>query len=105
LSSRRRQTSCSGDWSSDVCSSDLLPQGVEAVRVGVRRHPLVRWMNLDEPSAELNEAVHVARRVLREAGVHAAVREQSRWIGLGRSEERRVGEEGGGGWRVMGSVE
>src|SRR5207253_3872035 len=60
-----------------------LPQGVEAVRVRVRRHPLVRWMNLDEPSAELDEAVHVARRVLREAGVHAAVREQSRWIGLG----------------------
>src|SRR5881409_2365650 len=60
-----------------------LPQGVEAVRVRVRRHPLVRWMNLDEPSAELGEAVHVARRVLREARMHAAVRQQSRWIGLG----------------------
>src|SRR2546429_9494682 len=28
FSSRRRHTRCSRDWSSDVCSSDLIPQGI-----------------------------------------------------------------------------
>src|SRR2546429_1948559 len=31
FSSRRRHTRCSRDWSSDVCSSDLLPNGADAV--------------------------------------------------------------------------
>src|SRR5882724_13620487 len=29
FSSRRRHTRCLSDWSSDVCSSDLLPHGVD----------------------------------------------------------------------------
>src|SRR6201994_450019 len=32
FSSRRRHTSCSRDWSSDVCSSDLIPDLAGAVR-------------------------------------------------------------------------
>src|SRR2546429_3755553 len=32
FSSRRRHTRCSRDWSSDVCSSDLLLVGIQAVR-------------------------------------------------------------------------
>src|SRR2546429_5051070 len=30
FSSRRRHTRCSRDWSSDVCSSDLIPEGEKA---------------------------------------------------------------------------
>src|SRR5205807_4346800 len=41
FSSRRRHTRLQGDWSSDVCSSDLLPDsagvGVAAVPSGVRK--------------------------------------------------------------------
>src|SRR2546422_7148170 len=37
FSSRRRHTRCSRDWSSDVCSSDLL-----ALAVGVGAYPVVR---------------------------------------------------------------
>src|SRR3989449_847209 len=32
FSSRRRHTRCSRDWSSDVCSSDLVPLAVEALQ-------------------------------------------------------------------------
>jgi len=42
----------------------------------------MRRMHLDEPGAQLGQAVNVARRVLREAGVHAAVRHESFRIGL-----------------------
>src|SRR2546422_7789030 len=40
FSSRRRHTRCSRDWSSDVCSSDLVraPQLVGPLREGLR-HP------------------------------------------------------------------
>src|SRR2546422_5801760 len=52
FSSRRRHTRCSRDWSSDVCSSDLIPelaeekvlgalgQGVEGVQTGREGQPL-----------------------------------------------------------------
>src|SRR2546422_8269905 len=33
FSSRRRHTRCSRDWSSDVCSSDLLEEGADMVMV------------------------------------------------------------------------
>src|SRR6266436_9019338 len=33
-SSRRRHTRCSRDWSSDVCSSDLKPEGGSVLEVG-----------------------------------------------------------------------
>src|SRR5258705_3166000 len=34
FSSRRRHTRCLSDWSSDVCSSDLIREGAEAIRAG-----------------------------------------------------------------------
>src|SRR2546422_6308382 len=77
FSSRRRHTRCSRDWSSDVCSSDLLlpfeakfyaQHGVRAAFVG---HPLA-----DQIPLEVDR--EAARRAL---GVEA------------RSEERRVGKE------------
>src|SRR5437879_12310071 len=33
FSGRRRHTMCIGDWSSDVCSSDLIAQGAEQQRL------------------------------------------------------------------------
>src|SRR5256885_11005656 len=38
FSSRRRHTRLQGDWSSDVCSSDLLRAHTEIVRVRVTVH-------------------------------------------------------------------
>src|SRR5256885_9826949 len=40
FSSRRRHTRLQGDWSSDVCSSDLNP--------GMRMHPIIRTRVLHE---------------------------------------------------------
>jgi len=37
----------------------------------------MRRMNLEEPDAQVDESIDVATRVLREAGVHAAVRQQA----------------------------
>src|SRR5690554_8212163 len=38
FSSRRRHTSCGRDWSSDVCSSDLLLAGPPQDQVGLGEH-------------------------------------------------------------------
>src|SRR5437763_16580833 len=74
FSSRRRHTSYIGDWSSDVCSSDLLrPPGVHVDQPG----------QLGQPG---DLALHV--RDVADVG-HADERDQ-------RSEERRVGKE----WRA-----
>src|SRR5437867_9571788 len=48
FSSRRRHTRSYGDWSSDVCSSDLEGCGHATVQVGLKRSTLV--------SEELNQA-------------------------------------------------
>src|SRR5256885_17044070 len=69
FSSRRRHTRLQGDWSSDVCSSDLVPEALGIADVAQQR--LVRGL---APTAG-----------------------GSRWRGSGRhgarSEERRVGKE------------
>src|SRR5205809_6686325 len=76
FSSRRRHTRCSRDWSSDVCSSDLVSryrgQAVRpvAISVGLRPGQLGR---------------RNARRVNSDEGVSSTQ--------LRRSEERRVGKE------------
>src|SRR5437762_12993742 len=63
FSSRRRHTRYIGDWSSDVCSSDLPPMDAPSVISAVAPHATVCRLDRD----------HRARD--------------------GRSEERRVGEE------------
>src|SRR5256884_6793471 len=45
FSSRRRHTRCSRDWSSDVCSSDLIPALLSF------RWPLAMWNYFFAPSA------------------------------------------------------
>src|SRR4051794_41973582 len=68
FSSRRRHTRWTGDWSSDVCSSDLLTPR----RVGELEHSLCAIHQTDTQSRQrLVDRLYVA---------------------LGRSEERRVGK-------------
>src|SRR5690349_25105323 len=73
FSSRRRHTRSLRDWSSDVCSSDLL-QLFEGH--GAWSHPQPRTMSLEELEGRLGDLdTSMLRR-------------------LTRSEERRVGKEG-----------
>src|SRR3989440_2961455 len=85
FSSRRRHTRSDRDWSSDVCSSDLLPD-----TVGVRelRQNLSVYLRRVRAGATLKVTEH--RRtvaVLAPAGSGTAMER------LIRSEERRVGKE------------
>src|SRR5688500_19548735 len=78
FSSRRRHTSLQGDWSSDVCSSDLGRTIGRPGRVEGRPQQVVRLHAI----AGATEPRH---RV--DAGVEQRAEER------GRSEERRVGKE------------
>src|SRR5690606_40112273 len=69
FSSRRRHTRFSRDWSSDVCSSDLMPQTVEAIN--------------HAQAADVPIVVAV-NKIDKEGADPAKIR---------RSEERRVGKE------------
>src|SRR5690606_40239800 len=92
FSSRRRHTRFSRDWSSDVCSSDLVFEDDDALSVfrhlrrrlrGRHNHELRRWVEL-----------HAARTELALLDVHADG--AARFIEIvkpERSEERRVGNE------------
>src|SRR5207248_4648849 len=77
FSSRRRHTSSYGDWSSDVCSSDLSRRSAAQVGGVVDRL----------------EARCIGCPVMTEIGVLRAGRDYEVVIG-DRSEERRVGKEG-----------
>src|SRR5256885_5291513 len=84
FSSRRRHTRLQGDWSSDVCSSDLVGGRQMAGRPSHRqRRPCLRHGDGSAAAASGG------------AGADGAVRHRPvRLIaGRGRSEERRVGEE------------
>src|SRR5205807_3708715 len=85
FSSRRRHTRLQGDWSSDVCSSDLRDELIEidrnALAIAVRSEVPHHHARSDDLALD----VHVPR-------LHAS-RKEAR-IGE-RSEERRVGKE----WR------
>src|SRR5205809_7565393 len=74
FSSRRRHTRCSRDWSSDVCSSDLLGRSVE------------------QPFARYGEERLLYRPPERARPAHMTQAEAAQ-RGI-RSEERRVGKEG-----------
>src|SRR5256885_5823638 len=84
FSSRRRHTRLQGDWSSDVCSSDLgleddlVSEGL-LFRAGLRNSPL--QLGYDGP-VEFDDAVGFWRSQLGSGGQ-----------GRERSEERRVGKE------------
>ena len=67
FTSRRRHTRSDRDWSSDVCSSDLLPQGLDKGPVDPLRDPVVADNGVDDGAEPRRPLV--------------------------RSEERRVGKE------------
>src|SRR5206468_6472665 len=81
FSSRRRHTRSDRDWSSDVCSSDLVPVQPRAVRPDLRGARIIVEVNpatrlsISEMTADVEEEIDVVHR-------------------LARSEERRVGKEG-----------
>src|SRR5207248_6792918 len=93
FSSRRRHTRSYGDWSSDVCSSDLVT-GLRATAPFSTR----AWLIADRTSASRpSRSIRIRSRVaIPGAGSrYGAVRPRNR------SEERRVGKEGrSGGVRV-----
>src|SRR5690606_40256539 len=92
FSSRRRHTRFSRDWSSDVCSSDLLAEmggvlvTVETGLVGghFEQHP-ARRAEIDRP-----EIIAVDHRRHLITGIHQRLAHLKL---LFRSEERRVGKE------------
>src|SRR5207248_8971355 len=90
FSSRRRHTRSYGDWSSDVCSSDLEPDVLHIVRVravalaAATGNAVVVLASADSRSAAVAGRVGLRRN--KPAGVDV------RGV-AGRSEERRVGKE------------
>src|SRR5256885_5065556 len=86
FSSRRRHTRLQGDWSSDVCSSDLR----ERTNAGFAdcRAALV------EAAGDIEKAISILRKKGQAAAAKKASREASEGlVGSYRSEERRVGKE------------
>src|SRR5688500_19462588 len=85
FSSRRRHTSLQGDWSSDVCSSDLDP---DVIMLGEIR---------DRPSMEtVLKAADTGHMVMSTLHTTVATQTINRIISFfppHRSEERRVGKE------------
>src|SRR2546429_6952336 len=84
FSSRRRHTRCSRDWSSDVCSSDLLP---EFEREWLKTHAAGQW-NSYIGSVRAGRIWNLTPLRKRDAGDGGALATPTT-----RSEERRVGKE------------
>src|SRR5690606_39937462 len=96
FSSRRRHTRFSRDWSSDVCSSDLL----EEAQAWVDR--FVRWYNEEHRHSALNWVTPMARhtgedrellRRREETYRRARRRNPHRWSEVGRASCRERGRE------------
>src|SRR5256884_1648850 len=84
FSSRRRHTRCSRDWSSDVCSSDLVPGHV------VETAPLGRPAPKPDVQRKIKPAFEFSKAILLEEN---HMKTGSRTLSGARSEERRVGKE------------
>src|SRR5205814_3518651 len=99
-------TSCLSDWSSDVCSSDLVSRGkltgsrTEGRHLRFRRLDLIDFLRAFQ--YPVPEALRASRpRVValdRDVGALAALK-RALAKRFDRSEERRVGKEGGSRWR------
>src|SRR5205807_5893116 len=85
FSSRRRHTRLQGDWSSDVCSSDLMQKGAAPVLVALgAAEPIDQAVSRWRRSLGGDEAARTAAGRLRRLV----------WLPIEkRSEERRVGKE------------
>src|SRR5690606_40083785 len=87
FSSRRRHTSFSRDWSSDVCSSDL---GRSRKLAASRRTLFRSWFRRETSGVRISASRVATRRPL--------TRSNSLKPSCARSEERRVGKECRSGW-------
>src|SRR5690606_39600523 len=96
FASRRRHTRFSRDWSSDVCSSDLLWRSPD--EWGDLGSVLDEW--IEEVSEALAEAVTAAISVI---DVQTVVLDGAfpRDVRTRRSEERRVGKGSRAGWNLL----
>src|SRR5206468_6564465 len=102
FSSRRRHTRSDRDWSSDVCSSDLVP-GEQALPVAPLALPRAS-MSAAEAVATPSLALFIDRA--RGARGDFAMTEDNRGALIAlRSEERRVGKECRSRWVLYGSME
>src|SRR5256885_4281327 len=84
FSSRRRHTRLQGDWSSDVCSSDLVDTGHVGMEVSNAVTQANHRERVSHQAVTIKSAQHFA------AGMRGHNKHGSR---LDRSEERRVGKE------------
>src|SRR5690606_41157503 len=96
---RRRHTSFSRDWSSDVCSSDL---GGDGFRHVTSLFDAAICNGHDAMFVRHGGALHDGRQLRDAYAGHDARRADGPWSdpdldSIGRSEERRVGEAGKGG--------
>src|SRR5690606_41028906 len=89
FSSRRRHTSFSRDWSSDVCSSDLLAPGAAAAHDGAPQGAQRPALPRGRQEQRLREPGGVGRAQRRAPAARGGGPPAARG-----AEERRVGEEG-----------
>src|SRR5688500_20244618 len=93
FSSRRRHTRLQGDWSSDVCSSDLL---VDEWKIDAIYSASQKCLSCTPGLSPVSFSERVVERVkARKDKIH------SWFMDMNRSEERRVGKEG----RAQGGAE
>src|SRR5207248_5242140 len=92
FSSRRRHTRSYGDWSSDVCSSDLLcEEGNVCLFIIQAPYHFIRSISLMFiVSLFLNMAITIPRPTAASAAATVITKMAKTWP---RSEERRVGKE------------
>src|SRR5690348_17925103 len=91
FSSRRRHTRWTGDWSSDVCSSDLM---------GLERIAAVLQGTHDNYAIDLFRVLIQTIADLTKVSANGPHKASHRVIADHRSEERRVGKECRSGWSV-----
>src|SRR5690606_40597233 len=91
FSSRRRHTSSSRDWSSDVCSSDL----VATIGVGTHFAIVAAVVHTLAHALFKSSLFMLAGTVDHQAGTRDIRRLGPLWRRMPRSEERRVGRQGG----------
>src|SRR5436853_1518015 len=98
FSSRRRHTRCLSDWSSDVCSSDLLPGNIAPCFTRHQQSRPRQFFRLS-PTAEHREVAEFLLLFGRQQSAGQIGEERSRRNAIDRdikwprSEERRVGKE------------
>src|SRR5205807_3287826 len=96
FSSRRRHTRLQGDWSSDVCSSDLASARQMPDPGGTFEHSLGRWLQ-ELRDRFLEGGSNPTSHELLRSYIRATF-EFAGTLHPGRSEERRVGKECRTGW-------